>query len=58
LILRQNARREFEEARHERDPLLVARMLVVARDCVTQTQRKYDAASLKIREKIEQSRNR
>ena len=58
LVLKTSARREFEEARHEHDPLIIARMLVVGRDCVVKTQHKFDAASRSIREKIEQSRNR
>ena len=57
-MLKTSARREFEEARHEHDPLIIARMLVVGRDCVVKTQHKFDAASRSIREKIEQSRNR
>ncbi|RZL05483.1 MAG: LYR motif-containing protein [Pedobacter sp.] len=36
-ILRRNARQEFEEARFEKDPTLIIRMLVVGRDCLNQT---------------------
>ena len=39
-VLRREARKEFEQAREERDPLIVARLLVVGRDCVMQTQYK------------------
>ena len=44
-MLKTSARREFEEARHEHDPLIIARMLVVGRQCVVKTQHKFDAAS-------------
>ncbi|MEL6209733.1 MAG: SWIM zinc finger family protein, partial [Pseudomonadota bacterium] len=40
-VLRRNARKEFEEARYERDPLLVARMLVVGRQCLDDALRKF-----------------
>eukprot|EP01031_Cornospumella_fuschlensis_P030873 gene30873-37309_t len=36
-ILRKNARQEFEQARSEKDPTLIVRMLVVGRDCLNQT---------------------
>ena len=39
-MLRDNARKEFEQARHETDPLIVARMLVVGRDCLMQLEDK------------------
>uniref|UniRef100_A0A0A9EP70 Complex 1 LYR protein domain-containing protein n=1 Tax=Arundo donax TaxID=35708 RepID=A0A0A9EP70_ARUDO len=35
-VLRANARREFEEARGERDPEVVARLLIGGRDAVQQ----------------------
>mmetsp|Transcript_8246 Transcript_8246/g.25515 ORF Transcript_8246/g.25515 Transcript_8246/m.25515 type:complete len:92 (+) Transcript_8246:50-325(+) len=57
-ILRRNARKEFEEARHEKDPLLVARMLVVGRQCLDDTQRKFDATQRKIAERVEATRTR
>lgn len=37
VILRQNARKEFEQARFERDPEIILRMLMVGRDCLNQT---------------------
>ncbi|CAM9903614.1 unnamed protein product, partial [Discosporangium mesarthrocarpum] len=36
-ILRESARREFEQARYETDPLVVARLLVVGRQCLNDT---------------------
>lgn len=57
-VLRRNARKEFEEARYERDPLLVARMLVVGRQCLDDALRKFDTAQQKISDKVEASRTR
>jgi hypothetical protein len=39
-ILAENARKEFEQARHERDPEMISRMLVVGRDALNQTMEK------------------
>lgn len=36
-VLRQNARKEFEQARFEKDPEIIARLLFVGRDCLNQT---------------------
>ncbi|KAL5992977.1 hypothetical protein ACLOJK_013897 [Asimina triloba] len=33
-VLRENARREFEEARYERDPEIITRLLIGGRDAV------------------------
>ena len=37
VVLKKNARKEIEEAKYEKDPLLIARMLVVGRDCLDKT---------------------
>ena len=58
VILARNARAEFEAGRHERDPLIAARLLVTARDCLVQTQYKFDMAAKKIRDNIENTRTR
>ncbi len=39
-VLRQNARKEFEEARYETDPEIINRLLVTGRDCVQQVKDK------------------
>lgn len=39
-ILKENARKEFEQARYERDPEMVSRMLVVGRDALNQAMEK------------------
>lgn len=44
-ILQKRARQEFEEARNEQDPLIIARMLVTGRDCVQQIQNKFNDAT-------------
>lgn len=40
-ILQENARKEFETARHESDPLVVAKLLFSGRDFLTLSQEKY-----------------
>ena len=42
--LRQEARKEFEAAREETDPLILARLLVTGRDCVQKVQNKFNEA--------------
>eukprot|EP00526_Cylindrotheca_closterium_P021099 CAMPEP_0113646290 /NCGR_PEP_ID=MMETSP0017_2-20120614/24444_1 /TAXON_ID=2856 /ORGANISM="Cylindrotheca closterium" /LENGTH=107 /DNA_ID=CAMNT_0000558161 /DNA_START=39 /DNA_END=362 /DNA_ORIENTATION=- /assembly_acc=CAM_ASM_000147 len=42
--LRKQAREEFEAAREETDPLILARLLVTGRDCVQQIQQRFNAA--------------
>ena len=39
-VLQESARKEFEQARHETDPLIVARLLVVGRDALMQLEDK------------------
>uniref|UniRef100_A0A0C9RZD9 TSA: Wollemia nobilis Ref_Wollemi_Transcript_737_784 transcribed RNA sequence n=1 Tax=Wollemia nobilis TaxID=56998 RepID=A0A0C9RZD9_9CONI len=53
-ILRANARQEFEEARHERDPKIIARLLVGGRDAV---QAAVDKAVEKHRQIVERERS-
>ncbi|VEU40203.1 unnamed protein product [Pseudo-nitzschia multistriata] len=50
--LRREARREFEAARHETDPLVLARLLVTGRDCVQQVQNKFNEADRAARDRI------
>ena len=57
--LRKEARREFEISREERDPLIIARMLVTGRDCVQQIQQKFNDADRAALDRIERdSRHR
>jgi len=46
--LRRSARQEFEASRFERDPVMVARMLVVGRDAVTQAVDKLAAKAAEV----------
>lgn len=57
-ILRKNARKEFEAARFERDPLLITRMLFVGRDCLNQTMEKFSATAQKMQDNIDKTRTR
>jgi hypothetical protein len=36
-MLRENTRKEFEQARYEQDPQMISRMLIVGRDSLTKT---------------------
>ena len=47
-ILQKNARREFEQARHESDPKIITKLLFVGRDCMNQTTERYLKAAKKI----------
>lgn len=55
-VLRVNARKEFEQAKHEKDPLLIARMLVVGRDCLQQTVEKYQGAANAFMENVDKTK--
>ena len=50
--------KEFEQSRHETDPLLIAKMLAVGRQCLLDTQYKFDMAEMKIMQNIENTRDR
>lgn len=56
IILCQNARKEFEQARLEKDPLVITRMLFVGRDCLNQTTDKYAKAANAIKDNIDKTR--
>jgi len=55
-ILAANARKEIEQARFETDPLVLARMLFVGRDCLNQTKDKIASAVVKMRDNIDKTR--
>lgn len=57
-VLKENARKEFEECRNEKDPLLIARLLFVGRDCLNKTTEGLMKASKKIEENIDSTRTR
>lgn len=49
-LLRVQARREFEEARTEKDPAIIAKLLFVGRDCLNQTLWKFEEAAAKMKD--------
>eukprot|EP00752_Nemacystus_decipiens_P010921 g9705.t1 len=57
-ILRESSRKEFEQARHETDPLVVARLLVVGRQCLNDTIRGLEKTERTIADKIKETRTR
>lgn len=58
VVLRMNARKEFEAARYERDPVIITRMLFVGRDCLNQTMEKVSSTAKKIEENVDKTRTR
>jgi hypothetical protein len=56
--LKKQARKEFEESRQEKDPLIIARMLVTGRDCLQQVQNKFNAATTEAWKRIEKDSSR
>eukprot|EP00555_Chaetoceros_dichaeta_P010626 CAMPEP_0198258222 /NCGR_PEP_ID=MMETSP1447-20131203/7714_1 /TAXON_ID=420782 /ORGANISM="Chaetoceros dichaeta, Strain CCMP1751" /LENGTH=112 /DNA_ID=CAMNT_0043945299 /DNA_START=78 /DNA_END=416 /DNA_ORIENTATION=- len=56
--LRREARNEFDASKQERDPLVIARMLVTGRDCVQQIQIKFNEADRAAWERIEKDSTR
>jgi len=57
-VLKESARNEFEAHRHERDPLIVARLLVVGRHCLEETRVKFNAMEGQIKSHIDGTRTR
>ena len=57
-IVQSNARKEFEQAKHEKDPLIVARLLFVGRDCLNQTAEKLTEKARSIQDHIDKTRSR
>jgi Complex 1 protein (LYR family) len=57
-ILKDQARKEFDESKKETDPLIIARMIVAGRDCVQQTQNKFNEATKAAWSRIEKDNSR
>ena len=55
-VLMGNARKEFEQARHEKDPLIVARLLFVGRDCLNQTRERLAGKYQQVQNQVDKSR--
>jgi len=56
--LKAEARKEFEVARNERDPLIIARLLVQGNDCVRQIQNRFNDANQRAWERIQNDTTR
>ena len=56
--LRTEARKEFDASKEEKDPLIIARMLVTGQEFVQEVQRKFNEADRKCWERIQQDTNR
>jgi hypothetical protein len=57
-LLKSEARKEFEAARNENDPLIIARLLVQGNDCIQQIQNKFNEANQKAWERIQKDTTR
>lgn len=55
-IVVSNARKEFEQARHEKDPAIIARLLFVGRDCLNQTAEKFSSKMKTLHDQIDKTR--
>ena len=55
-VLRESARKEFEQCRHEQDPLEIARMIVVGHNCVAETEKRFCEMEEKMKEHIASTR--
>jgi hypothetical protein len=56
--LKDQARKEFEAAKEETDPLILARLLVTGRDCVQQVQNKFNEADKAAWDRIDRDSER
>lgn len=56
-ILKENARKEFEQASYERDPVILARLLVVGRESLQKTMEKFTLKEKVIQDNITRTRN-
>lgn len=56
-VLKRNARNEFESAKYESDPLLVAKLILVGRESLHQVSDKLIQKNQAFRENIEKSKS-
>lgn len=56
-VLQLNARKEFEQASVERDPVILARLLVVGRESLQKTMEKFSVKAKVIEDNITRTRN-
>jgi hypothetical protein len=55
-VLKRNARKEFELSRLEKDPVVIAQLLVVGRDCLNKTNEQLIRAKEKFESDINNKR--
>lgn len=55
-VLQENARKEFEQARNEKDAEVITRLILVSRDSLTKTLEKVDPLYLSIAKNVVDSR--
>ena len=51
--MKAESRKELEAAKEEKDPLVIARMLVTGRECAREVERKFNQADRKCWERIQ-----
>ena len=57
-LLKKSARDEFEQARYEKDPLIVTQLLVVGRDSLSQLQRRFTDTQQQMKDHMMKTKNR
>ncbi len=55
-VLKINARKEFEQAKYEQDPEIIARLLFVGRTCLNQTTEKFAQAVQQLQNKVDSTK--
>jgi len=55
-VLRKSARKEFEAARHETDPIIIARLIVVGQQCLEQLKFKFNDMEAAIKDRVNKTR--
>ena len=56
--LKEETIKEFHIAKYETDTLIIMRMIIIGRDCLSQIQQKIDNADAQIKARIERERSR
>jgi hypothetical protein len=57
-VLKENAKKEFEQNKGLKDPLLIARKLVIGWEAVEETKRRFHEVEQVTKKHIESTRNR
>ena len=56
--LKEETQKEFQIAKYETDTLLIMRMIIIGRECLSKIQMKIDNADAEIKSRIERERSR